>query len=170
MAKISFETTNTYVGFFFSRLIDGIGRSSPIWQVSEAAKNAEERPRTNELARPKKPHRDYAPRQPIPTPVSANARKAHASSRTEQLARPKSRKDQEMRDPQWTVPKSALNGVTRQRTLQLAQAKKPALGYQEPLEPNRPVSMKALRSVSTERIQILAKPVLRGTHTAPIQT
>ena len=154
MAKISFETTNTYVGFFFSRLIDGIGRSSPIWQVSEAAKNAEERPRTNELARPKKPHRDYAPRQPIPTPVSANARKAH----------------QEMRDPQWTVPKSALNGVTRQRTLQLAQAKKPALGYQEPLEPNRPVSMKALRSVSTERIQILAKPVLRGTHTAPIQT
>ena len=61
MAKISFETTNTYVGFFFSRLIDGIGRSSPIWQVSEAAKNAEERPRTNELARPKKPHRAYAP-------------------------------------------------------------------------------------------------------------
>ena len=142
--------------------MDGTGRSSPIWEVSEAAKSAEERPRTNELARSKKAHMAYEPPQPLPTPVSANAKRARASPRIEQLARPKSRKDAEMRDPQWMVSKAAIKAVPRQRILELAQAKQPASGYRGPLEPSRPVSRPALRSAPTERIQMLARPVTRG--------
>ena len=143
-----------------------MGGSSSIWEVSDAAKSAEERQRTNELAKPKKLHSQYTPRKPIPTPVSSSAKKAQASTRTEQLARPKSRKDKELRDPEWTIPKAALQATPKQRTLELAQAKQPTIGYQQPLELNRPVTQAALRTVPTERIQVLAKPVLRGTHTA----
>lgn len=142
--------------------MDGTGRSSPIWEVSEAAMNAEERPRTNELARSKKAHSQYEPPKPLPTPVSANARKARASPRVEQLARPKSRKDVEMRNPEWAVSKAAIKAVPRQRIVELAQAKQLPSGYREPLEPNRPVSRPALRSAPTERIQMLARPVTRG--------
>lgn len=142
--------------------MDGTGRSSPIWEVSEAARNAEERPRTNELARSKKEHGKYEPPKPLPTPVSANAKRARASPRIDQLSRPKSRKDTEMRDPQWAVSKAATKAVPRQRILELAQAKQPTSGYREPLRPDRPVSRPALRSAPTERIQMLARPVTRG--------
>ena len=142
--------------------MDGTGRSSPIWEVSEGAKNAEERPRTNELAKSKKAHNQYEPPKPLPTPVSANAKRARASPRIEQLARPKSRQDAEMRDPQWAVSKAAIKAVPRQRILELAQAKQFASEYREPLDPGRPVSRPALRSAPTERIQMLARPVTRG--------
>lgn len=150
-------------GFQEQRPSDGMGRSSPIWHVSEAAKNAEERSRTNELARPKKPHDQHSPGNPLPTPVSHSARRTRASARTEQLARPKSRKDLEMRDPEWVIPRSALKSVPRQRTAELAQAKQPAIGYRAPLEPARLVSRAALRTAPTERVQVLAKPIIRGT-------
>ena len=147
---------------YFFRRMDGTGRSSPIWEVRKAAKNAEERPRTNELARPKKAQNQYEPPKPLPTPVSANAKRARASPRIEQLARPKSRKDVEMRDPQWTVSKAAIKAVPRQRVLELARAKQTASEYREPLRPDRPVSRPALKSAPTERIRMLARPVTRG--------
>ena len=142
--------------------MDGTGRSSPLWEVSEAAKNADERPRTNELAKSKKAHSQYEEPKPLPTPVSANAKRACASPRLEQLAKPKSRKDAEMRDPEWAVSKAAIKAVPRQRILELAQAKQLASGYREPLRPDRPVSRPALKSAPTERIRMLARPVTRG--------
>ena len=158
--ELSFLRAYFTVSFF--RRVDGTGRSSPIWEVSEGAKNAEERPRTNELARSKKAHNQYEPPKPLPTPVSANARRARASPRVEQLARPKSRKDAEMRDPQWTVSQAAVRAAPRQRILELAQAKQFASEYRGPLDPGRPVSRPALRSAPTERIRMLARPVTRG--------
>ena len=142
--------------------MDGTGRSSPIWEVSESAKNVDERPRTNELAKSKKAHRQYEEPKALPTPVSEKAKRARASPRVEQLAKPKSRKDVEMRDPEWAVSKAAIKVVPRQRILELAQAKQPASGYREPLRPDRPVSRPALKSAPTERIQMLARPVTRG--------
>lgn len=144
------------------RRMDGTGRSSPIWEISNAAMHAEERPRTNELARPKKVHGEYEALKTLPTSVSKNSKRARASTRIEKLALPKSRKDIEIRDPKWAVSTAAMKAVPKQRILELAQAKQHATGYQEPLQSYRPVSRPALKSAATERIKILARPITRG--------
>ena len=141
----------------------GCGRSSPIWHVSEAAKTAEERERTLQLAQPKKTHSLYQPERCVAWPVSAGARRAVASARVEHLARPKSRNDGLLRDPMWRVSSASRRVVASARVHELARPKQLAEGYQPCRDTEWAVPRGALRGAPSERVQVLSKPIIRET-------
>ena len=70
--------------------------------------------------------------------MSEAAKTASPSDHIESLAKPKSRPDGPFRDPQWAVPKTALEASPSERVMDLAKPKRVADGYQ----PNRNVVWK----------------------------
>ena len=139
----------------------GCGRSSPIWEVSDKAKNAAQRVEVSRLAEPKKTHPSYNPCRDVQWPVSANARRGDATARTEILARPKDRKEGHIRDPIWLVKKSTLTAAASGRIQELSKPKQLPDGFL----PNRDVEWKiprtALKTFTTERMKLLSQPIVR---------
>lgn len=84
--------------FFYS-----CGRNSPIWTVTQGAKSAGERPRTNQLATHRNPVREFQPARQIETIIPGPALSASASERLQTLATPKNRSEGPFRDPKWPV-------------------------------------------------------------------
>ena len=75
-----------------------------MWPVDERAKTAEERPRTNALAKHKDFHRDFQPERLLPNPLSAAAvRRSVSSERLDSLSRPRYKRESQFRDPMWEV-------------------------------------------------------------------
>lgn len=80
------------------------GRVSPVWPVDDRAKTAEERPRTNALAKHKDFHRDFLPERYLPNPLSqAAVRRSLSSERLESLSRPRYKRESQFRDSMWEV-------------------------------------------------------------------
>ncbi|XP_057306819.1 testicular haploid expressed gene protein-like isoform X3 [Hydractinia symbiolongicarpus] len=141
----------------------GCGRSSPLWEVSDAAKTLKERVRTTQLAQPKTTHRDYQPPRKVEWIVSSAAKNATTPTRIKMLSNPKERKEGPFRYPQWVVGKGARNAQASNRLQDLAKAKKITDGYR----PNRDVEWKvprsAIKACVTVRLTSLAAPIVRDT-------
>ncbi len=82
------------------------GRSSPIWNVSGGARNAGDRPRTEDLSRAKALHNEFLANRPVQTTIPPAALRAQSTSRLENLASPKSRPEGPFRAPDWPVSPS----------------------------------------------------------------
>lgn len=79
------------------------GRNTPIWQVSKAAMQSDDRPRTKTLAEPKQPPKEYEGAKQIETIIPRAALKTEPSERVMSLAAPKRRSEGQFREPQWPV-------------------------------------------------------------------
>ena len=139
------------------------GRSSPIWQVSQTAKTAEERELTLRLAHAKRCHPDYRPGREVPWSVSEPAKRAVTSARTEQLARPKTRQDGLIREPTWRVSSASMRTVASARVQELSKAKQTVEGYLPSRETEWHITRNTLRAIASDRIQNLSKPIIRET-------
>ena len=137
------------------------GRSSPIWEVSEKAKNASERPETNRLAIAKRTHPSYIPCKEVQWPVSQNAMRHEASARVEDLARPKSRSDGLLRDPQWVIRKATLKADASTRVQELAKPKQLSERYVPDRDVEWRVQRLHRRPYLSERLKALSQPIIR---------
>ena len=136
-----------------------IGRSSPVWNVSNAAMKASPKERLVRLSQPKQFHADYEPCRPVQTTVSLAAQKASASERTENLSIPKKRPV--IVEREWTINKGALSSRTTERVHELAHAKGVPLGYMPDKTKVWEVSKGALKAKPSKRIDDLALPIKR---------
>ena len=136
-----------------------IGRSSPVWDVSNAAMKVAPNERLIQLAQPKKFHTEYEPCRPVQTTVSLPAQKAVASERTENLSMPKKRPT--IVEREWTIKKGALSSRASQRVQKLASAKGVPLGYTPDKVKVWEVSKAALKAKPSKRIDDLALPTKR---------
>ena len=157
-------TTNNFLLYCFREAyIFSCGRSSPIWHVSEAAKTAEEREKSLQLATPKRAHPQYQPEREVPWIISESAKRAVTSAHVERLARPKTRQDGLIREPTWRVSSASRRTVASARVLELAKPKQTVEGYFPCREVEWPISKNTLRAMASERTQTLAKPSIRET-------
>lgn len=136
-----------------------IGRSSPVWWVTTAAKTAAANDRLLQLSQPKKFHSDYEPCRPVQTSVSLAAQKAIASPRVEALCNPKTRPSIEGRE--WTIKRGALTSRASQRVQELSHAKGVPLGFTPDKIQVWEVSKAALKAKPSKRIDDLAMPIKR---------
>lgn len=136
-----------------------IGRSSPVWYVSNAALRAATNDRLLQLSQPKKFHSEYEPCRPVQTSVSRAAQKAVASPRVETLCTPKTRPNIEGRE--WTIKKGALSSRASQRVQELSHAKGVPLGFTPDKIQVWEVSKAALKAKPSKRIDDLASPIKR---------
>lgn len=88
---------------FRDHFLHSIGRSSPVWEVSDRAKTAGDRPRTVDLAKHKPYHKDYQPERPLPCMVSPKAKTHSCTERVETLSKPKPKCESQFREPLWEV-------------------------------------------------------------------
>lgn len=143
--------------FFYS-----CGRNSPIWTVTQAAKSAGERPRTNQLATHRNPVREFQPARQIETIIPGPALSASASERLQTLATPKNRSEGPFRDPKWPVTPAAKNASAKARSQELARPKGTTDGYMLPKDEMWPISKAAKRATASGRVGELSKPVVRA--------
>ncbi|XP_074617582.1 uncharacterized protein LOC141876735 [Acropora palmata] len=136
-----------------------IGRSSPIWKVSNAALKASPNERLIHLSQPKRFHADYEPCRPVQTDISIAAQKASPTERTEQLSLPKQRPD--IVEREWTITRGALSTRASKRMQELAQAKGVPLGYTPDKTRVWEVSKGALKAKPSKRLDDLALPIKR---------
>ena len=132
--------------------------------VSEAAKTAEEREKSLQLATPKRAHPQYQPEREVPWIISESAKRAVTSAHVERLARPKTRQDGLIREPTWRVSSASRRTVASARVLELAKPKQTVEGYFPCREVEWPISKNTLRAMASERTQTLAKPSIREDH------
>lgn len=138
------------------------GRSSPIWTVQKGALSAGDRPRTQTLANPRPPHRDFQPSRQVESIIPNGALSASASERIHTLATPKERPNGPFRSPQWPVSPGARNAISSSRCADLARPKATVEGYQLPRDEMWPVSRAAKRGTASGRIQELCRPLVRA--------
>ncbi|VDI62553.1 Hypothetical predicted protein [Mytilus galloprovincialis] len=138
------------------------GRNTPIWLVGKGAQNAEDRPRTRQLAEPKQPPKEYEGARQIETIIPKSALKGEPSERTQSLSFPKKRPEGPFRDPVWSVPVSAKNASATERCAELARSKSTPDSYQKPKDEMWPVSKAARRATATPRVDELSKPIVRA--------
>uniref|UniRef100_A0A8W8IL37 Testicular haploid expressed gene protein-like n=1 Tax=Magallana gigas TaxID=29159 RepID=A0A8W8IL37_MAGGI len=143
--------------FFYS-----CGRNSPIWTVTQGAKSAGERPRTNQLATHRNPVREFQPARQIETIIPGPALSASASERLQTLATPKNRSEGPFRDPKWPVTPAAKNASAKARSQELARPKGTTDGYMLPKDEMWPISKAAKRATASGRVGELSKPVVRA--------
>ena len=136
-----------------------IGRSSPVWRVSNAAMKASPNERLTRLSQPKGFHVEYEPCRPVQTTVSIAAQKASASGRTETLSLPKQRPN--IVEREWIIKKGALSSRASERLQELAHAKGVPLGYTPDKTRVWEVSKAALKAKASKRIDDLALPIKR---------
>lgn len=136
-----------------------IGRSSPVWCVTNAAMRAAANDRLLQLSQPKRFHSDYQPCRPVQTSVPLAAQKANASARIEALCNPKTRPSIEGRE--WTIKKGALSSRASQRVQELSHAKGVPLGFTPDKIQVWEVSKAALKAKPSKRIDDLALPIKR---------
>lgn len=79
------------------------GRNTPIWLVSKEAMQADDRPRTRQLAEPKQAPKEFEGARQIETIIPPTALKAQPTERVLSLSVPKKRPEGPFRDPQWPV-------------------------------------------------------------------
>lgn len=138
------------------------GRNTPIWLVGKGAQQAEDRPRTRQLAEPKQPPKEYEGARQIETIIPKSALKGEPSERTQSLSFPKKRPEGPFRDPVWTVPVSAKNASATERCAELARSKSTPDSYQKPKDEIWPISKAARRATATPRVDELSKPIVRA--------
>jgi len=136
-----------------------IGRSSPVWYVSNAAMTAATNERLLQLSQPKKFHSEYEPCRPVQTFVTRAAQNAVASPRVESLCTPKTRPNIEQRE--WTIKKAALLSRASPRVQELSHAKGAPLGFTPDKIHVWEVSKAALKAKPSKRIDDLALPTKR---------
>ncbi|XP_052773156.1 testicular haploid expressed gene protein-like isoform X2 [Mya arenaria] len=139
------------------------GRQSPIWATKSMPSGGGDREYTSELAKHKRPHRDFKPEKPIQTTIPHAALKAEATERLLTLSTPKPRPDGPFREPDWEVPGSAKNATASSRCLELARPKPAVDGYLLPRDEQWGVTKAAKRASSTGRIDELSRPIVRAT-------
>ena len=138
-----------------------IGRSSPLWTVSNAAQNAERKRRLDELSTPRPIHPEYQPAKPAIPVITKAAMNALPTHRIGELARASKRITN--KESEWKVKESALNYRPSERILELSRPRPFANGYvacKTPKETWR-VSPNARRATTSERIEELSKPHVR---------
>ncbi|OWF51412.1 testicular haploid expressed gene protein-like isoform X2 [Mizuhopecten yessoensis] len=138
------------------------GRSSPIWTVQKGALSAGDRPRTQNLAYPRPPHREFQPSRQVETIIAGSALSAAASERIQSLSTPKDRPHGPFRPPQWPVTPGARNAISSSRCVDLARPKATVEGYQLPRDEMWPVTRAAKRGSASGRLQELCRPVVRA--------
>lgn len=146
-------------------------RSSPKWDVSEAACKGTPSPRVKELAEPKKVHPSYQPCKPVMTMISDNTLFALPTNRVKQLAEPKTypelkiTEDSEWDWSQWksNLTEAAKNAKATERVDYLARPKTAPPTYQPAKGVQWPVSKLAKSVQASERLQKLARPKSKGT-------
>lgn len=143
--------------FFYS-----CGRNSPIWTVTQGAKSAGERPRTNQLATHRNPVKEFQSARQIETIIPGPALSASASERLQTLATPKNRSEGPFRDPKWPVTPAAKNASAKARSQELARPKGTTDGYMLPKDEMWPISKAAKRATASGRVSELSKPVVRA--------
>lgn len=138
-----------------------IGRSSPLWTVSDAAKHAQRKARLNQLATPRPMHPEYQPPKPAIPVITKAAMEAIPSDRLEALARA-SRRTINV-ESEWTVKESALNYRPSERILELSRPRPFANGYMPCKSPDETwrVSASARKASISDRIEELSKPQVR---------
>ncbi|XP_033755955.1 testicular haploid expressed gene protein-like isoform X4 [Pecten maximus] len=138
------------------------GRSSPIWTVQKGALSAGDRPRTQSLANPRPPHKEFQPSRQVESIIPGGALSASASERIHTLATPKERPNGPFRPPQWPVTPGARNAISSTRCADLARPKATVEGYQLPRDEMWPVTRAAKRGSASGRIQELCRPLVRA--------
>ena len=136
-----------------------IGRSSPVWNVSNAAMKASPSERLVYLSQHKKFHTDYKPCRPVQTTVSLAAQKASASERIENLSVAKKRPT--IVEREWIIKKGALTSRASQRVQELSHSKGVPLGFTPDKVEVWQVSKAALKAKPSKRIDDLALPIKR---------
>ena len=146
-------------------------RSSPKWEVPEAACVANPSPRVRELAEPKKVHPSYQPCKPVMTIIPDEALFTFPTNHIKQLAEPKIFPELKIKlDSEWDwsdwksdVKAAAKNTKSTERIEYLARPKTAPPTYQPAREIEWPVSASAKTIQASERLQKLARPKNRGT-------
>ncbi|KAL3891499.1 hypothetical protein ACJMK2_003760 [Sinanodonta woodiana] len=136
-------------------------RITPIWPVSDSAKNATPTERIIALCEQKKIYA-FLDRSPY-TEVSLGARSATASSRLEMLAKPKIKEDRfGIKETQWgqyiPVPDTAMKARATERIESLAQYKPYHKEFKNERPVQWPISESALKVLPTMRLQQLSRP------------
>ena len=152
---------NSVISYFRPHYPLACGRSSPIWEVSENAKNAREKPENSRLAEPKKTHPSFVPARDVQWPVTPAAFHGQASSRTEMLARPKDRADGLIRHPVWAVRRPALKAVASTRLQELSKPRQLPDEYRPLRDVEWKVPRSAVKVHASERIKSLSQPIVR---------
>ena len=138
-----------------------IGRSSPLWTVSDAAKNAQSKSRLEELSSPRPMHPEYQPPKPAIHIITRAAKEALPTDRIEELSRASQRIIN--MENEWRVKGSALNYRPSERILELSRPRSFANGYmpcKTPYETWR-VSPNARKASTSERVDELSRPHIR---------
>ena len=138
-----------------------IGRSSPIWTVSNAAKNAERKSRLLQLATPRPMHSEYQPSKPTIPVITKAAMEALPSERIEELA--KASKRIINMENEWIIKESALNYKPTERILELSRPRPFANGYMPCKTPDETwrVSQSARKASTSDRVEELSRPHIR---------
>lgn len=138
-----------------------IGRPSPVWNVSNAARRAQRKKHLTRLAQPRKMHPEFRPPKSAIPIITRAAMEATASGRIEQLARVTPRPA--TAEAEWSVKPSALNCQPSERVLELSRPRPLTSGYQPCKTAGEiwKVSSNARKATLSERVQELSKPIIR---------
>ncbi|XP_028414773.1 testicular haploid expressed gene protein-like [Dendronephthya gigantea] len=138
-----------------------IGRSTPLWTVSDAAKNALRKSRLMELSKPRPMHPEYQPPKPAIPVITKAAKEASPSERLDELA--KASKRIINMENEWRVKMSALNYKPSERILELSRPRPFANGYLPCKTPDETwrVSPNARKASTSDRVDELSRPQVR---------
>lgn len=138
-----------------------IGRSSPVWKVSDAARRAQRKEHLTRLAKPRKMHPEYLPAKLAIPIITRAAREATPSERIEELARFTPRPP--TTETEWRVKPSALNCQPSDRVLELSRPRPLPNGYLPCKTAGEiwKVSPNARKATPSERVEELSKPIIR---------
>ncbi|XP_052765498.1 testicular haploid expressed gene protein-like isoform X2 [Mya arenaria] len=138
-------------------------RPTPMWAVSDDAKNAPTTERIRALSRHKTVHMDHKLERSPYMMVNDGAKNASPSQRIEQLAVPKSRRERfGIYETEWgqfnPVSEAAMKATHSERIETLAQSK----DYHKEFKDERPIQWtvgnSALNAIATLRLQQMARP------------
>jgi hypothetical protein len=143
-------------------------RPSPIWPVSRNAQRAKATTRLESLAVSKSTHKDYLPDKQIQTIVSDSAKQAVCSDRLMSLAHHKTYpQSEDLSKWDWSewqsqIPERAKTAEPSERTIHLAQEKRPHSQWRPSKKVQWDVSRAALSYEPSENLAKLALPRERG--------